>query len=227
MFVKRIFQLTLIGALFVIGFAAAILLRDVFHWDYKSLLTVFERKEAKPPPEAFLTVFTASEFKQFDQIYDQRQIELRDIIAEGSEEGTFPIPKGLFAQAEGIAAKMDYLNGLSVQTEKQAAIKEAMTGAYQLLKETYEEETAFLKDLPTEGQNVRFITNHIFQISATAQRSGFQFLTAMIGYRRLLAEAVGQGGNAEENQKRIQDLVILNALIEKYKARLNVSLEAI
>ncbi len=227
MILKKILAVGFIAAFFFVGFAASSVLRYTLNFDFLHLF-LGEKREGAPvaPPESFLQVFLVSEFMQFDQLYDQRQNELRDIIAEGSEKNAFLIPKGLFAQSEGISSKIDYLSKVPVQLEKQGAIRDAMIGSYQLLKETYEQEIAFLKDLPTEGQNVKFVTGHIFEISSKAQRSGFQFLTAMFGYRKLLAEAIGSEETIEGNQMRIRDLVALNSLIDKYKSRLNVSLEA-
>jgi hypothetical protein len=227
MFLKKILAVSFIVAFFLAGFVLSSVLRYTLDFDFLRLFLGEKKEETSVAPlQSFLQLFTAYEFKQFDQLYDQRQKELRDIIAEGSEKGAFLIPKGLFAQSEGITSKIDSLSKIPVQLEKQGAIRDAMIGSYQLLKETYEQEIAFLKDLPTEGQNVKFVTGHIFEISAKAQRSGFQFLTAMFGYRKLLAEAIGSEETIEGNQMRIRDLVALNSLIDKYKSRLNVSLEA-
>ena len=95
------------------------------------------------------------------------------------------------------------------------------------MHETFEKEIEFLRNYPEQGQNISFITQNIFEISAKDQRSGFQYLDFLATYRKLLAEAIREDQAPEKNQSRVRGLVTLNVLIEKYKTSLNVPKETL
>lgn len=187
-----------------------------------------EKKEEppQPQPEMFFEAFNYNELVQFDRLYEERQNQLRDILASGSQEQTLLVPKGIFAQMDIIESKMSFLNQVKTYTDSQAATRQLLLGAYQFLLETFHLEVEFLKAYPDEGSKMSFITQNIFDISAKDQRSGLQFLDCMINFRKLSAEAIRADQNLEKNQSRVRDLVNLNTLIEKYKTRLNVPKEA-
>jgi len=186
-----------------------------------------EKKEAppKPKPELFFQDFNFNELVQFDRLYEQRQNQLRDILASGSQEETLLVPKGIFAQMDIIESKLIFLKGVKTYTDSQAAAKQALLGAYQFLRETFSFEVEFLKTYPDQGQNMSFITQNIFEISSKDQRSGLQFLESLISFRKLSVESIREDQDSENNESRVRDLVNLNALIEKYKTRLNVPKE--
>lgn len=188
-------------------------------------LPIIREEAPKPKQETFFQKLTVQEINQFDQLYDQRQVELRDIIASGSQKDTLLVPKGVFAQAELVESKIQFLANLTTYTDDQTNLRQAFLSAYQFLRAAYEKEIEFLKNFPQEGQNINFVTQHIFEISSKDQRSGLQFLDCLVTYRKLLAGAIREDQSLEKNQSRVQDLVTLNALIEKYKTRLNVPKE--
>ncbi len=187
-----------------------------------------EKKEEppQPQPELFFEVFNYNELVQFDRLYEERQNQLRDILASGSQEETLLVPKGIFAQMDIIESKIKFLNQVKTYTDSQAGTKQLLIGAYQFLLETFHLEVEFLKAYPDEGQKMSFVTQNIFDISSKDQRSGLQFLDCMANFRKLAAEAIREDQNFESNQSRVRDLVNLNALIEKYKTLLNVPKEA-
>jgi len=191
------------------------------------ILQPVEKKEAppKPKPELFFQDFNFNELVQFDRLYEQRQNQLRDILASGSQEKTLLVPKGIFAQMDIIESKLIFLKGVKTYTGSQAAAKQALLGAYQFLRETFSFEVEFLKTYPDQGQNMSFITQNIFEISSKDQRSGLQFLESLISFRKLSVESIREDQDSENNESRVRDLVNLNALIEKYKTRLNVPKE--
>ena len=188
-----------------------------------------EKKEVPlpPQPELFFEVFNYNELVQFDRLYNERQTQLRDILALGSQAETLLVPKGIFAQMDIIESKLNFLNQVKTYTDSQSATKQLLLGAYQFLLETFHSEVEFLKAYPEEGQKMSFITQNIFDISAKDQRSGLQFLDCMINFRKLSAESIREDQNLEKNQSRVRDLVNLNALIEKYKILLNVPKEVL
>lgn len=179
----------------------------------------------KPKPEFFFQTFNYSELVQFDRLYDERQNQLRDILASGSQEQTLLVPKGIFAQMDIIESKINFLKSVKTYTDSQTVTKRALLNAYQFLMETFGFEIEFLKAYPSESQNMNFITQNIFEISAKDQRSGLQFLDCLVNFRKLSAESIREDQGTEDNQSRVRDLVNLNALIEKYKIRLNVPKE--
>lgn len=223
-------------ALFVLGFLAATALRVYTDFDLANLLkgeapppspVQFAEKPAPPKtdPHAFFEQLSVNELEVFDRLYDKRQEELQAVIAAGVLAGESPIPPGLFAQLEIIDSKLDSLAKLGGFSEGQASIRQALGRAYVLLKETYQFEVEFLKRYPSEWHSIGFITGNIFEISSRDQRSGFQYLSCLVGYRKLLIEAIREDISLERNQARLKALTTLNTLIEKYRTRLNVPAE--
>ncbi len=228
MFIKKRFLFLVLIASFLLGY----FIPTTVHY-YKNYLrgkpaappspkTVEKKEEPQVKVDRFFQVLNLNELVQFDQLYEQRQKQLRDIIGSGSQDQTLVIPKGLFAQVELIQSKIGFLNKLETYSEGQSAIRQSFINAYQLLKETFEKEIEFLKNYPEQGQNISFITQNIFEISGQDQRSGFQYLDCLATYRKLLAEAIREDQAPEKNQSRVRGLVTLNALIEKYKASLHI-----
>lgn len=198
----------------------------------------YQKQLEKPPvqpaaaekpvnPLLFFKTVTAEELTEFDRYYDGRQNELRDVIAADSQEKIAPAIEAVSSQLKNIEEKIHFFNDLTVHSEGQMSVKQALMGAYQLLKETYEKEIEFLKNYQTGNQNISFITGHIFEISSRDQRSGMQYLSSLMTYRKLLAEAIREDQSLEDNQARLKDLVTLNSMIEKYGSRLDIPAEAI
>jgi hypothetical protein len=231
---RKIAAFFLVFGVFLTGFLASTALRQYTGFDLAEFL---EPQEGPPPvvfPEiqssviekdTFLETVALNEVSQFDLLYEKRQAELRDIIARGYQPGEEMLPTGIFAQVELIQGKLDQLSKLKTHSEVQASVRQALGRAYQLLKETYDFEVEFLKKYSAESQNIGFITSNIFEISARDQRSGFQYLSALLAYRRILTETIRDDVSLENNQARMRDLAALNSLVEKYRSLLNVPKE--
>ncbi|MBI4550289.1 MAG: hypothetical protein HY714_05135 [Candidatus Omnitrophica bacterium] len=179
----------------------------------------------KPKPDLFFQFLSISEFLTFDEIYERRQAELRDIMATGVPPESLINPTGIFAQQEMIRSKIQYLQGIQTRSESQLFVRNTLLNAYQLLEEVFATEIEFLKNYPEKSQNMSFITEYIFEMSSKDQRSGFRFLDALMTYRKLFAEAVREDQTPEINQVRVRDLVTINSLIDKYKERFNIPKE--
>ena len=179
----------------------------------------------KLPPDTFLESLTLAELSKFDQLYEERQNQLRDIMSAGSQDQTLLVPKGVFAQREFVQSRLDSLSALRTSSELQSGVKQSFLTAYRFLKGTFDQEVEFLKQYPAQGENISFVTQNIFDISAKDQRSGLQFLDCLVRYRKLLAGAIREDETPEKNQSRVADLVSINTLIDKYQARLNVPKE--
>lgn len=236
MLIRKTTLVLIFTAVFLLGFFAA----QTRHFYQDSLLSAELRKkvqaarpperkpeEPQPKPEDFFLSINLGELNQFDQLYDQRQTQLRDIMGASSPEEAPLIPEGVFAQLGVIESKIRFLADLKTFAPAQSVVKQNLLSAYHALRETYELEIEFLKKYPVEGGNINFITENIFSISAKDQQSGLAFLDCLINYRKLVAETVREDQSAEKNQSRVRDLVAVNALIEKYQTRFNIPKETV
>lgn len=182
----------------------------------------------KPSPAQFFMQFNLNELNQFDQLYEQRSTQLRDIIAGGNQQPAADLlPEGIFAQMELIKTKIKFIQTLPAYTKNQDALKQAFATAYGFLSETFEQEINFLKGYPSQGQDISYLTDNLFAISSKDQRGGLQYMDCLMSYRKLLAEAIRKDETPEKNQSWLQDLVSVNTLIEKYRTRLNVPKDTI
>lgn len=231
MYIRKITFCLLVIVLFALG----VLVSEIYHpgermagfWRGSDKTPPPEAQEATPlpTPDTFLEVLNLAELNQFDQIYEERQNQLRDIIASGSQDQGL-VPQGVFAQIEFINSKIKMLSGFVTHSDAQNAVKQTFLSAYESLRETFDQEIDFLKRYPSESENMSFITQSFFDISSRDQRSGMRFLDCLLIYRKVLAETIRADQAPEKNEARVADLVALNALIQKYSTRLNVPTEA-
>jgi len=221
MSLKKIGLVILTVLIFGIGFfAATTLQKQTLEEQPEPAPRMLAARVLPATNDLFLETFGFEALRRFDQLFEQRQKGLRDIIA-----GDMPLPTNLADQISEIESHMTQLRELIGETKRQKQVRDSLMSAYHVLKQTYQKEISFLNDYATKGHQVEFVTSNIFEISAMDQKSSFQYLNAILIYRKILVAAIREHQSLEKNQERMNHLISLNGIIQNYQTRLNLPQE--
>ena len=217
---------------FIVGFLFSSLIERNYSFN---LLTEIKPKKLLPlpsttpiapkDPELFFKALPASSFQEFDAVYEKRRTKLKELISAGPKMGG--IPPEVVSDKDMIRGQIESLRKVPIDDDEQNLTQSALSAAYQLLSETYDKEMDFLKRYGAEGANVSFITTQIVELSAHEQKSALQFMTALISYRKVITKAIRNSHSLEQNMAKMNDLMAINALIDKYQAMLNLPSQVI
>jgi hypothetical protein len=221
-FFRVIVGAALLGAVFVLGYVASGLIEDFLEARRKP---VVQEVVLSPPPKPFYELLSYEIVDRFDQLYHQRKNELRQIIEAGAQNGIFPMPEGLAPQVQGIDESVQAIEEIPAQDGEQESMKRGLVRVFQLLKDAYAKEVDFLQGYATEGQNISFVTNSLFDINSKDQASGVQYVAFLKTYREKLGRTITQGKSAADTEAKVQKLILVNALIDKYETELDVEPE--